>query len=201
MRKITCYCDREFDIPFKEVVDIDQAPEILEQIENAAFQKYTCPYCGAQIKKEFRTRFLWPSRQTTVLYIPENERIAFYNRNVLVEPGDSVVIGFPELLDRMRVIREGFDPLTVEAVKFHLLDKARQTYPGCERMAVFRKTDENGALVFYLYGAGNEEVAMTAVPFALYEKVKNESGTECDSELFSALQNGAYTSVQNISFE
>lgn len=201
MRKLTCHCDQTFSVDLPETVNLDERTELVGSIADGSFLSCVCPRCNAVLHTDMRTLLKWPSRDTILDLIPEIDRIPFLSGSVAGAPGADVVIGYPELADRVAVIGAGLDPLAVEAVKYHLSVKARENSADARPLVFFEKLRANGDLEFHIHGLKEGEVAVTAVPSSVYETVKKDAESQPDGELYSSLRNGAYLSVQNILIE
>ncbi len=198
MRKITCHCEQVFSVDLPETVNLDEKPEIIEDIADGSFLTCICPACGAALHTDLQTDVIWPSKDASIRLVPELERFSYVTGKKKAPRGFQIVIGYPELADRVAALCAGLDPLAVEAIKYRLLEKARETPFEKEPEVYFEKITDSGSLEFHVFGLKKDEVAVTHVPFSLYEKVKRQAEENPRDELFSALKNGAYISVQNI---
>ncbi|GHV81950.1 hypothetical protein AGMMS49991_05080 [Spirochaetia bacterium] len=201
-RKIPCLCENTFTVEAPEEIDLDAECRYLDEILSGAFMNFTCTSCGKKHKPEFPITVLWPSRDLRFEVLPELERMSFYHekkerdRNVKTE----TLIGYPELADRLQVIRDGLEPAAVEALKYYLLLKAEETYPD-EDITIWYHSgpQENaGTLEFHLQGLKENSVAVTRVPFTVYEKTLADYQKHPRGELFSSLRFRTYLSVQNM---
>jgi hypothetical protein len=197
MRSITCPCNHVFEADIPDSIDLDADSSQLKALADGDFLAITCPSCGYVSKPEFPLEVVWASHDLTLKVIPELERGDFYLQPT-VSPGDAqVVIGYPELADRIAVVAAGLDVLAIEALKYYLLVKAEEAAPDAEVGAWFSgRTDD--IIEFHLHGLREGEVAVSRVPFALYERTLADSRADADSEPFASLRFGPYLSVQNI---
>ena len=204
-QKITCFCDNAFDIEYPEEIDLDKEPQFFDEIQNGTFMNFKCASCGKNHKPEFRLSVLWPSRKTRFEVLPELERGEFYLRKKT--PADKgknkmeTIIGYPELADRLAVMRDGFEPCPIEAIKYILQLKAEEQYPDDE-MEVFyfgntTETDGSGSLEFHIHGIRKDEVAVMKIPLSLYKKTLEDFNKNRNTELFNALRVRSYLSVKN----
>lgn len=141
MQKITCKCDCSFDVEYEKTIDLDARPAIKEDIKKGSFLSFICPSCHSKVNIELETEFVWKSKKMTLLFVPEKKRMeclafcagavridAENNKKLKTEflkKGQTPVIGYPELADRIAVLDSGLDPEIVEAVKFFLLDNGK----------------------------------------------------------------------------
>lgn len=198
MRKITCHCDQTFSVDLPETVNLDENPGIIGDIADGSFLTCICPSCKTELHTDLETDILWPSKRVNLRLIPGIDRFSFLSGKKTAPDGFQVVIGYPELADRVAVLNAGLDPLAVEALKYRLLEKASETPTENEPAVYFEKMTDGGALEFHIHGLKKDEIAVSAVPFSVYEKIQAMIAADPDNELFTALKNGSYISVQNV---
>jgi len=205
-RKIPCYCDNAFEVDIPEEIDLDKNSEYFEQIQNGTFFNFTCPACGKKHKPEFPVAVLWPSKKLLFEVFPEMERGDFYRRKKTPDKKGpnklETIIGYPELADRLAVIKDGFEPAAVEAIKYFLHIKAEEQYPDDE-LDIWYYTNgtggcgTEGSLQFHIHGIRKDEVAVMKIPLSLYEKTLNDYRKKPKGDTFSALRVRTYLSVKN----
>jgi hypothetical protein len=193
---IPCFCDNLFSVEVPGEIDLDANPEYLREIFDGTFMTFSCSSCGKKHKPEFALKVRWPSRKTEFRVLPEGERMAFYRRKKEDDPTE-VLIGYPELADRLAVIRDGLEPAAVEALKYYLLIRAEETYPDQDK-SVWYQQKNGDFLEFHLHGLREDEVAVSRVPWAVYEKTRGDYKKNPRGEPFSSLRLRSYLSVQNM---
>jgi len=205
-RKIPCLCDNSFEIEAPEEIDLDSNKEYLEQILDGSFFNFNCPSCNKKHKPEFPLRLLWPSRNLNLEILPELDRGEFYRKKKQSKDTVSAaetIIGYPEMVDRLTVIRDGLEPISVEAIKYYLQLKAEEQYPEDEMDVWYYGFEEKGAsggentLEFHIHGIRQNEVAVMKVPYALYQKTLDDYKNNPKKDIFVALRVGTYLSVKN----
>lgn len=201
MRKITCHCEQEFNVDIPETVDLDKSPSILSDVATGAFLACICPACNAELHLDLRTTFEWPSKRVVVTLIPELERLSLLSGAVKPRSGETFVVGYAELADRLAVISAGLEPFAVEMLKVRLLERARETNPANTPTLYFERASETGDLVFHAHGVRDGEVAVTTVPRRIYDAILAEYRSNPKGEDFTALANGSYVSVRNVLVE
>ena len=215
MQKITCKCDCSFDVEYEKTIDLDARPAIKEDIKKGAFLSFICPSCHSKANIELETEFVWKSKKTTLLFVPEKKRMeclafcagavridAENNKKIKTEflkKGQTPVIGYPELADRIAVLDADLDPEIVEAVKFFLLDNGKNI-KGKHIQILFEKL-EGDTIEFHLHGLREKEVAVMRVPLSLYRSVETDHKKGKQKEVFKALWLGPYLSYKNIHAE
>jgi hypothetical protein len=194
-RKIPCFCDNVFTVEAPEEINLDEAAGYIDEILSGSFMNYTCPSCGKKHKPEFPLLISWPSRKTRIEVIPEQERGEFYRRKE--EPKKTeTVIGYPEMAERIAVIRDGLETAAVEALKYHLMVKAQETYPGDE-IGIWYQNKGPAGLEFHIHGLKPGEIAVSRIPMSLYERILEDYARHPRNEIFSSLRFRSYLSVQN----
>lgn len=195
MRSITCPCNHVFDANIPETIDLDADKSQLDALGNGTFLAVTCPSCGYESKPEFPLTVVWPSHALKLKVLAELDRGDFYKEGI---PDDvPLVIGYPELAERIAVVASGLDVLVIEALKYFLLLKAEEAAPDAEVGVWFSGRVED-SIEFHLHGLRANEIAVSRVPFALYERTLMDSRTSPEAEPFTSLRFGPYLSVQNI---
>ena len=201
-RKITCFCDNAFDVEVPEEIDLDSG-SFLDEILNGTFLNFTCTSCGKKHKPEFPMSILWPSKNLRFEVFPELERGAFYRRKKSTADTGTytleTIIGYPEMADRLAVIRDGFDPVPVEAIKYFLHLKAEEQYPD-EEIEIWYFGSSEQSLEFHIHGIRANEVAVMKVPISLYQKTLDDYQKLPKSDIFAALRVSSYLSVKNTMF-
>ncbi|AEJ19567.1 CpXC domain-containing protein [Gracilinema caldarium] len=194
---ITCQCEHRFEVDIPELVNLDEKTKVIEELCNGTFLTIICPSCDTPLKPEFPLIIEWPSHKTRLQVLPEFDRGAFYTNKVQAAPHTEIVIGYPEAADRIMVLREGLDPIIIEALKYYLLLKADEMNPEAEATAWFAGKNRE-TLEFHVHGLRNEEVAVSNIPFTVYTKTSEEYHRNPDIEPFKSLRFGPYVSVQNL---
>ena len=199
-RKIPCFCDNSFEVEVPEEIDFDKDKKYYDEILNGSFFSFNCPSCGKNLKPEFPVSILWPSANLRFEVFPELDRGEFYRKkktSTEKNPNPTqTIIGYPEMADRLAVIRDGFDPVPVEVIKYYLQLKAEEQYPDDEP-DVWYYASSKDSLEFHIHGIKDNEVAVMKVPFSLYEKTLDDYKTNPKKEIFSIIRVGSYLSVKN----
>jgi len=195
-KNIICFCGKAFPFEFEEELDLDSDPRILETILNGTFMSITCSSCGKIHKPEYRITLNWKSKNLKLTAIPELERGEFYikkNENAQNE----TVIGFPEMADRLTVIKDGLEPVVIETLKSYILAKAEESYPDNDVNAWYNCSVPSG-IEFHLEGIRQGEVAVMRIPLEMYDKTLDEFKKQPKKNIFTSLRVRTYMSVQNL---
>jgi len=202
-RKIPCFCDNSFEVEIPDEIDLDANKEYFEKIQNGSFLNFACTSCGKTLKPEFPITILWPSKKLRFEVFPELDRGDFYRKKK--KPAEKsafateTIIGYPELADRLAVMRDGFEPVPIEAIKYMLQLKAEDQYPDSEPdIWYFGSTKgSDGSIEFHIHGIKDNEVAVMKVPYSLYEKTLEDFQSNPKKEIFSIIRVQNYLSVKN----
>jgi len=199
-RKIPCFCENIFVVEVPDEIDLDKDKEYLDKIKNGSFLNYTCTNCGKILKPEFPIMILWPSKNLRFEVLTELDRGEFYRRKK--HPTEKkpypieAIIGYRELADRIAVIRDGFDPVPIEAIKYYLQLKAEEQHPD-EKPEIWYSGSGNGFAEFHIHGIKYNEVAVMKVPLSLYQKTLSDYKKNPGKEVFKILKVRNYLSVKN----
>jgi hypothetical protein len=217
-RRIPCFCENSFTVEVPGEIDLDKDPSCLEQIMEGSFMTFTCPSCGKRHKPEFPLTVLWLSKKLRLEVFTELDRGEFYRRKkgpLDLQAGGGLIktetiISYPEMAERLAVIRDGLEPAAVEAIKYYLYLKAEESYPEDELSIWYsgRAPGDSGGeeeadifpppfLEFHIHGIRENEVAVTKIPWSLYEKTLQDFRTRPRDEIFLALRVKTYLSVKN----
>jgi hypothetical protein len=195
-QNINCLCGNNLSVNVEEEIDLDQKPEQLEKIFNGTFLCFDCPLCRKKHKPEYRIMLVWKSKNLKLEILPETERWEFYRRKKEKLPHETI-IGYPEMADRLAVIKDELEPVIIETLKSYLLAKAEENYPNREINAWYHSKGPAG-IEFHLDGIRTGEVAVMKLPYEIYEKTLEDYRKAPKKELFRSLRVRSYLSVQNI---
>lgn len=213
MYKITCYCDTEIETEIEDVFDISREPSIIDEIVDGRFLNFTCPNCGKILKPELTIRFKDEGRFFDLYFIPEAERNSFLAgtfaevprpndcSGTLAEPdtepsagGYTVVIGYPELAERMLLLRLNLDPGVMEIIKYFYLRKIQS--PG--NIKIYFDHSDDDKLYFHIHGLKQDEIGVAGIPQTFYDRIVRElSASEIKPE-YAEIIAAPYISVNKI---
>ena len=196
-RKISCFCDNTFTVDVPEEINLDTDPHYIEDILSGNFMNFSCISCGKRHKPEFFLTIKWPSKNRTLEVYPELDRGSFYRKKEVKNEAKETVISYPEMSERISVIKDGLAAEVIEAIKYYLFSKADETYPEEDINVWYHsKTEDN--FEFHIHGIKDNEVAVMRIPLALYEKTLKDFQTDPKAEPFPSLQVKSYCSIQNM---
>ena len=205
-RKITCYCDSSFEIDTPTEINLDKNPEYLDEILEGSFFSFECKKCRKKHKPEYPLKVIWEGKKLNLEVLPEQERNTFYKKSTKETQKSSgateVLIGYPEMADRLAVIKEGLNPLIIETIKYYLHLKAEEEKNDGEIHIWFYaknkgKSAKDASLEFHIHGLTQNEIAKMQIPLALYEKTMEDYKSNPKNEIYKALKFHNYLSVKN----
>lgn len=196
-RTITCKCDNQMEVTVPETVDVSEDPEQVERILDGRFLTFTCDSCGTTVKPEIPVRVVWPEKEVDISFVPELERSAYLRGKLQQPEARRVVIGYPELVEKIRILQDSLDDRVVELLKYHLLQKA----PPAADITIYYNGRENDSLVFHVYGLRKDEVGVSKVPWSAYQRVEAELPEKLEYPGYAEFLSPPYVSVNTITRE
>lgn len=195
MRSVTCPCEAVFEADLPDSVDLDARPGAFKEILEGSFLSVRCPECGSVVKPDLPVRITSESRGMDIQVVPEMERYAFYRGAVPLPSGSEAVIGYRELVERIRTVKEGVSPGALEVIKYLLLARAQQDAPEADIVIEYVGRQEN-SFVFDVWGMKPDQAGVIRVPQAVYDKTLSELAKKTSEEPFSRIFAGTYRSVR-----
>ena len=101
-------------------------PDVEQKIEDGDFMVVTCPQCGKRLTPEFPFRLSLRGGRGDLLMVPEKDRIGLARGKLEYEIGNAfrVVVGFPEMAEKLHIFSAGLDDRVIEIMKYYLLTGA-----------------------------------------------------------------------------
>jgi len=195
-KNITCFCRTNFQFEYNDEINIDENQDVLNQILEGTFMSTNCPSCGKKFKPELKIRIIWKSKNLLMDVIPELERGEFY-RNKKDKSNAQIIIGFPEMADRLSVIKDDLEPVVIETIKSFLLAKAAENFPENDVNAWYHCSAPSG-IEFHLDGIRKGEMAVMRIPRETYDRTLDDYKNHPKKSIYSSLQVKSYLSVQNL---
>lgn len=195
-RNINCPCGKVFSAEYDSEIDLDKNAGVIDKILSGMFMSFDCPVCGKKHKPEYSVVVAWPSRNVRFEVLPELDRGDFY-RSGKDAAGAETIIGYPELSDRVAVLRENLEPAVIEALKYYMLIKAEENYPDRDITAWYHANDSEN-IEFHLHGIREGEVAVMKIPLNIYNKTLDDYKKHPKKDIFASLRVRSYLSVQNL---
>lgn len=207
-RRIACFCEKVFDADLPAEVDLGAQPMVADEVLRGEFMAVTCPACGKRLTPEFPCRFTGvaagPLGALTIELVPEAERVAYLSGRLgrPLAKADRVVIGVPELAEKLAIFRAGLDDRAVEMLKFLLItrpgpDGAPSPAAGREVVVTFRGI-EGGKLLFHIAGLREGEVAVARLERSLYDRIVADLEDRLAAEPYRDFCEPPYVSLRRV---
>jgi hypothetical protein len=201
MKKITCYCEKTFEADIPDKVDFDQNPGSMTAILEGEFMSVSCPQCGKVLKPEYPFSLTGSTEGIDFFFIPELDRSAYFFKKLEYKTGSPkrIVIGYRELVEKIKIYKEELDDRIIEVIKYYLLQKAMDTVKDkdAEIDIYFHEKTENG-LVFHIEGMKSDEIAVTTIQNDMYDKIGGDIDKKAATEPFKSFLEPPYVSIKKV---
>jgi hypothetical protein len=178
-RRIACFCEATFEVELPSAADMGADPEIGDLILGGEFMSATCPACGRRLTPEFPFRLSGVKQFGEIFMVPETDRAA-YDLGTLSYPTGSpgrVVVGFPELAEKVLISGLGLDDRVIEIMKYYLLTGSgggeEESAPDRDVGILYRGRD-GGRHLFHIVGMKENEVGVARLAEELYQKIASD---------------------------
>jgi hypothetical protein len=202
-KELICYCESKVELDVPEQIDLSAHPDAREDILEGRFMTVRCENCGKLLKPEFPVRITGMGQGMDIFFIPELDRVA-YLRDKLSYPlpeTNRVVIGYEELVEKLRLADASLDDRVVETIKYYLYNKAMETPETDKEIRILFSARTDDTLVFHVYGLKENEVGVISVPGATVSKVASQLAEKIKEEPFAGFLSGPYVSLNRIFVE
>ena len=197
MKTIECHCSAKIEIDVPELIDLDIDASRFEQLKDGTFLTIVCPHCGATIRPEVPIRLISASNNLNAMVLPELERLTVYRGKANVPHEVEILIGYPELFERARILRDGQEANTIEIIKYYLQSKAEEQEPEADITVLYHRL-EAGKLSFHILGMKSGQTGVINLPLESVSRYSNESFNK--NPRFSLVFSGQYRSIKKLWF-
>jgi hypothetical protein len=188
-RHISCFCENTFDADLPESADLGVDPEVKDHILDGSFMSVACPACGKVLSPEYPFRLSGVRGLGDICLVPEAERVAYIRGKVGFGMGSParVVVGFPELMEKMIIAAEGLDDRVIEIMKYYLLTGASNPAGenGDREIVLVYRGREGGRHLFNIMGMKDGEVGVARLAEEFYARIASDVETRVREEPFS----------------
>lgn len=196
-RSVTCHCDNlvEFELP--DVIESSANSTVEKEILNGSFATVKCEKCGDELRPEIELTLRDQRSPHPYHVISEKNRNRFLAGHYEHPEGVRIVIGFPELREKVQILHDGYDEEAIEMVKFQIMKRAGA---GTDMKIYFVDTSSDH-LTFHLHGLRDDEIGVMKIAMVAYEKALAEVPVRRGEEPYSAVLEPPYVSVHKIELE
>jgi hypothetical protein len=187
-RRIACFCEATFDVELPTAADMSADPEIGQLILDGSFMAVTCPACGRRLTPEFPFRLAGVKGVSEIFMVPEADRVA-YDRGTLGyatgSPG-RIVVGFPELAEKVLIAGLGLDDRVIEIMKYYLLtgSAGSEEEVADKEIGILYRGREGGRHLFHIVGLKEDEVGVARLAEELYTRIASDVETRVTEDPF-----------------
>lgn len=174
-RHIACFCETTFDAEIPSSGDLSADPEIGQLILDGSFMSAACPGCGRRLSPEYPFRLTGVPGTGEIFMVPEADRVAYLRGKLDYDTGSParIVVGFPELAEKVLIAGLGLDDRVIEMMKYYLLtgsakgeEEEQETDVG-----ILYRGREAGRHVFNIVGMKAGEVGVARLAEELYARI------------------------------
>ena len=188
-RHIACFCENSFDADIPDAADLGSDAAVKDRILDGSFMSVTCPACGKTLSPEYPFRLRGVPSFQEIFLVPEANRVAYVRGKLDFDVGapGRVVVGFPELVEKLIVAAEGLDDRVVEIMKYYLLTGASNP-AGAEsdrEVVLLYRGRETGRHLFHIMGLKDGEVGVARLAEDFYARVAHDVEARVREEPFS----------------
>jgi hypothetical protein len=199
MKKVTCRCDAVVEIDVPDIIDLDADPSGLARLADGDSPSAVCPRCGALVRAELPLRVKSATRGLDAVVLSDMERLSAYRGKADPSGSGEILLGYQELFERARILRDGFDPKAVEALKYVLQGKAEESEPEAD-VSVFYNGLKDGSLEFHILGLKSGQAGVVKLPRTSYDRIASDIGSAVSKEPYKTIFSGRYKSIKKLGF-
>jgi hypothetical protein len=187
-------CERVVKADFPDEVDLAKEPAREDEILDGTFMSVRCE-CGKLLKPELPFRVRDATRGLDVFLVPSLDRAQLLLGTLEGVPTGvaRVVVGFPEMQEKLRIANAKLDDRAVEIAKFHLMKRAVAAGPGKD-VAIYFASRGGGFLTFDVHGLRPGEIGRLRVPEEAVERIVAELPKNLKREPYASFLKGPYVS-------
>ena len=201
-RHIACFCETTFDADLPTSADMTADPEIEQLILDGSFMSVTCPGCGRKLTPEYPFRLTGVSGLGELFLVPEADRRAYERGTLEYDTGSParIVVGFPELQEKVLIAGRGRDDRVIEIMKYYLLTGSTRGEEGEpeKEIGIIYRGEESGRHVFNIVGMKEGEVGIARLAGELYAKIAADVETRVKEDPFQDFCAAPWVSLRRI---
>ncbi len=196
-RRVACFCDNAFDADIPDSADLRTEPDVQKLIASGDFMAVSCPRCGKRLTPEFPFRLFLSDGQEMFL-VPEKDMNSFLRGKLDYEIGNPfrVVVGFPEMAEKLRILDAGLDDRVIEIMKYYLLTADAQAEDQDKAVTLRYQGEEGGRHVFHVLGLKEGEVGVARLGGEIYTKIAADVEKRTQEEPFRDFCSPPWISVR-----
>jgi hypothetical protein len=187
-RHIACFCENSFDAEIPESADLAADPGVQALILGGDFMAVSCPSCGKRLTPEFPFRLTGVMKVGEIFLVPEADRAAFTRGRLDYDVGKPgrIVVGFPELAEKVLICTRGLDDRVIEIMKYYLLtgSGAGGDQEQDKDVSLAYRGVEGDKHLFHILGIKAGEVGVARLAEQFYQKIASDVESRVREEPF-----------------
>lgn len=201
LREITCLCENIFKAEIPTEYDCQAEPQTISCILDGSFLNVNCPLCKKRLKLEFNVHIFDHAKGWDIELIPELERNEYLRKLTNIDQHNKkrVVIGYRELLEKVKCLQDNLDDQAVEYLKYHILSQIMAKTDNEEiDIRIFYFETKEGELHFHIEGLKQDEIALLKLPQSIYQKAIKDWPQHIQEEPFKDFLYPPYVSINRL---
>jgi len=200
-RRIACFCDNVFEAELPDSANLEVEPEVEQKIESGDFMVVACPKCGKHLSPEFPFRLSLRGGRGDLLMVPEKDRNSLARARLDYETGNAfrVVVGFPEMAEKLHIFGARLDDRVIEIMKYYLLTGAAAEESYEADVTLRYKGEADGRHEFLVFGLKEGEVGVARLANEFYRKIATDVDARVEEEPFRGFCSPPWVSVRRLS--
>jgi len=199
MHSLQCQCDHILEIEVSELIDLDAKADTLISLRDGSFLSYTCERCGSTLRPEASMSLRGGPFTKPVYLVAESERMTVIREKFDSPAGAEILVGIPELIERIHIVDSTLDVKAIEVLKYYLQGKAEENEPDAD-INVYFGSIVDGKLQFRISGFKSGDTGLVNIPMAKYEEIRADLPSISRKAPFKAIFHGAYQSFRKAAF-
>jgi hypothetical protein len=187
-RHIACFCENSFDTQLPESANLTTDPGVQDLILGGDFMAVSCPSCGKRLTPEFPFRLTGVMKVGEIFMVPEVDRAAFIRGRLDYDVGKPgrIVVGFPELAEKVRICTRGLDDRVIEIMKYYLLtgSAGEGDQEQDKDVSLAYRGVEGNTHLFHILGLKAGEVGVARLAEQFYQKIASDVERRVKEEPF-----------------
>ncbi|MGA2612948.1 MAG: CpXC domain-containing protein [Spirochaetia bacterium] len=199
-RRVACFCDNVFEADVPDSADLEAEPDVEKQIESGDFMALTCPNCGKRLTPEFPFRLSLRGGRGELIMIPGKDMNGLIRGKLDYDIGRPfrVVVGFPEMAEKLYILEAGLDDRIIEIMKYYLLTGAAGAEDQDRDVVLRYKGEQEGRHVFHVLGLKDGEIGVARLGDEIYRKIAQDVDARVKDEPFQDFCSPPWVSVRRL---
>ncbi len=177
-------------------------PEIEQLILDGSFMSVTCPGCGRRLTPEYPFRLTGVFGFGDLFLVPETDRGAYARGRLEYDAGSPgrIVVGFPELREKVLIARLRLDDRVIEIMKYYLLTGSASAGEGEQEkeVGIVYRGKESDRHVFNIIGLKQDEIGVARLAEELYGRIASDVKTRVQEDPFRDFCEPPWVSLRRI---